>query len=95
VITRVEIDLTPDQIAEFFISMESYEQSRFLNMIGKHFKDAHFDAEYQCLWLAKEIDKDGRDFIYTVANFLKARGISFGAPKEKALLNSYPCDGLY
>lgn len=94
-ITTVEIDLTSDQIAEAFISMGSDEQAKFLNLIGKHFKAANFHAETQCLYLSEEIDKDGRDFIYTVANFLKARGIPCGAPKESALLNSYPCDGLY
>ena len=91
---EVELDLTPDQLAEAFISWGDDEQSEFLNLIGTHFKQADFNAEMQCCILADRINKDGRDFIYTIANFVKVRGISCGSPKEGTLINSYECDGV-
>ena len=92
--TEIEINLTPDQLAEAFIHWGSDKQAEFINLIGLHFKRADFDAESQCCYLAKDIDKDGRDFIYTVSNFVKVRGLPTGSPKERHLINYYPGDSL-
>lgn len=92
---HVDIFLTPDQLAEAFISWGDGEQGKFLDLIGRHFKDSKFDAELQCCYLAGNVTKDGRDFIYTVANFLKVRGIPSSSPKLNQLIDSYDCDGLY
>lgn len=92
--TEIEVYLTPDDLAETFINLGSDEQANFLNLIGAHFKKADFNAEGQCCYIADDVNKDGRDFIYTVANFVKARGVSCGSPKEIVLLNYYDCDGL-
>lgn len=91
---NVKIFLTPDQLAEMFIFWSDGEQGKFLDLVGQHFKDAEFDAELQCCYLADNITKAGRDFIYTVANFLKVRGICSGSPKESTLINTYPGDPL-
>ncbi len=92
--TEVEIDLTPDQLAEAFVNCGSDKQGRFLNLTGKYFRASGFNAEMQCRGIADYIEKDGRDFIYTVANFLKVRGIPCGSPKEDTLINSYDTKGL-
>lgn len=92
--TEIEISLTPDQLAELYVHWDSSQQANFMNLIGRHFKDANFDAEWQCCYTAKDINKDGRDFIYTLANFIKVRGIPSGSPKEDVLINSYPCESL-
>jgi hypothetical protein len=84
--------VTSKQLAEYFIGLGSDEQAEFLNLIGESFKKADFNAEMQCCWLAKDIDKNGRDFIYTVANFVKVRGVS--GPKVDTLINSYPGEAL-
>ena len=92
--TEIEIDLTPNQLAELFVQWGSDEQANLLNLIGEHFKKADFNSERQCCYLADDINKDGRDFLYTVANFVKVRGIPTGSPKENTLINSYDCDSL-
>lgn len=92
--TEIEIDITPDQLAEMYITWDSKQQADFINLIGKHFKDANFDSELQCCYTAKDIDKNGRDFIYTLANFIKVRGVSSSSPKQNTLINSYPCESL-
>ncbi len=91
---EVEVVLTPDQLAEVFISWSDHEQGKFLNLIGKHFKESKFDAEMQCCHLADHVTKTGRDFIYTVANFIKVRGIPLNSPKLNPLINSYDGDSL-
>lgn len=91
---EVELKLTPDQLAEAFICWGSDEQARFLNLIGEHFKKADFNAELQCCYMVNDIAKSGRDFVYTVANFLKVRGIPSGSPKEDTLINHYECHGI-
>lgn len=87
--TQIEIEITPDQLAESFVNWRSDEQAKFFNLIGSHFKKAPFNAESQCCYLVDDINNDGKDFIFTVANFLKARGIPCGSPKENILLNFY------
>lgn len=86
---EVEIELDIELLAECFINMNSWQQAEFLNLIGTHFKKAPFDYEWQCCYIAKDMDKNGRDFVYTVANFLKVRGISNESPKINMLINSY------
>jgi hypothetical protein len=92
--TEIEITLTPDMLAEMYIRWDNEEQADFLNLVGEHFRKCDFDAELQCCYLSKHINKHGRDFIYTVANFHKARGIPCGSPKERVLLNSYNGESL-
>ncbi len=92
--TEIERNLSPDDLAEVFIHWGSDEQANFLNLIGTHFKQADFDAEGQCCWLAEDVNKNGRDFVYTLANFIKVRGIPDSSPKLDALINHYECDSL-
>jgi hypothetical protein len=92
--TEIEINLTPEQLAASFIHWSSDEQANFINLIGKQFKLCDFSAEEQCCWLANDINKDGKDFIFTVANFLKCIGLPSSSPKIDTLINSYDTDGL-
>jgi len=86
---NIEIDLTPDDLANLFIECSSDEQGEFLNSVGKHFKRSDFDAELQHLIITDEINEDGKHFIYTLANFLKMQRISCGLSKEETFFNSY------
>jgi len=90
---NVELNLTPDQLAEVFINWGSDEQANFFNLIGKHFKECDFNAELQCCYLADDINKHGKDFIFTVSNFVKCRGIT-NYEKSDVLINSYEHDSL-
>jgi len=87
--TKIDIDLTANQLAEMFIHWQSDEQAKFFNLIGKHFKKCDFDSEAQCCWLTNDIDKLGKDFIYTIANFLKAQKLNINSPHHNMLINHY------
>ena len=91
---EVTLNITPEKMAAQYVRWGSDQQGRFLNLVGKAFKDANYDAETQVCYLVDDVNKDGRDFVYTVANFLKVRGIPCGSPKEDTLINSYPCGGI-
>ncbi len=93
--TEIEITLTPDQLAEMFIHWFSDEQAAFFNLVGKHFKQSDFDSEGQCCSATRDINRDGKDFIYTMANFIQAKNFSYKNPHFNMLINKYPCDGLY
>ncbi len=92
---EVEINLTPEQLAELFIRWRNDEQGEFINLIGKHFKASNFNSEGQVCSIAEEIKKDGKDFVYTLANFIKAQKFSSQSKHFDMLINYYPCDGLY
>lgn len=92
--TYVEIHLSPNELANVFIEWGSDEQAKFINLVGKHFKGAGFDAELQCSYMSDEVNKDGKDFIFTLANFIKCQKIKPGSPHEGTLINSYETDGL-
>ena len=88
--TEIEVDISHSQLAEMFIGWGDDQQAGFFNLIGKHFKAAEFSAETQCCYISGEVDQNGKDFIYTLANFLKVQKIPCSSPKEATLLNSYP-----
>ena len=92
--TEVEIDLSADDLAKIFVQWSSYEQGEFFNLIGKHFKIAKFSAQMQISYISDAISRDGRDFLFTLANFHKARGVSADSPKAIKLLNFYENLGL-
>ena len=89
-----EVDMTIDQLAELFINWDSRQQAEFLNKVGHHFRHADFPAEMQCAYMTDEIKKDGKDFIFTLANFLKCKGVPSSSPKWGKLLNHYGGDSL-
>lgn len=91
---EVEIDLTADDLAEIFISWGDDYQGAFINLIAEHFKKADFDAEMQCCYIASMINKDGKDFIYTLANFLKVEKFDYKSKKFDRLINTYPGESL-
>jgi hypothetical protein len=92
---EIDIDLTPDILAKMFVEWSDEEQANFLNLVGQSFKAADFSAETQCSYTADRINKDGRDFIFTLANFLKVRGVTGSSPKFGDLIDSYPTYGLF
>jgi len=92
--TIVDITLRPDELAELFISMDSVEQAHFINLIGEAFNNCDFDAEMQCCYIADTVNKDGRDFLYTVSNFVKVAKFNTNSPKIDMLINHYPCNGF-
>lgn len=91
---QIDIELSTDKLAEMFINSGSDEQAEFINLIGAHFKKADFNAEIQCSYLVDDINKDGKDFIFTLANFLKVQKIPSDSPKITTLLNSYDGESL-
>jgi hypothetical protein len=92
--TEIEIDVKSEQLAELFINWDNAEQAMFINLIGEHFKMADFDAEGQCCSITKEITKLGKDFIYTLANFLKVQKVSWRSGHYDMLINMYDGDTL-
>jgi hypothetical protein len=93
VTNNIENDITPQQLAAAFVNGGSDEQAEFFNLIGKCFKEAEFDAELQCCYIADDINKDGKDFLFTLSNFLKARGIGSDS-KITTLLGVYETEIL-
>ena len=91
---EIEIALTPDQLAEIFIHWGNDEQAEFINLIGEHFKKADFNAELQCCYMSDDIEKLGKDFIYTLANFLKVQKFTSKSPHYDRLINTYAGDTL-
>jgi hypothetical protein len=92
---EADIDLTPNQLAEMFVNWGNHEQALFLNLIGLNFRKVEWDGEWQCHSITEEIDNNGRDFIYTLANFLKVKNIPSTSPKFNHLIDFYPdCESL-
>ena len=87
--TEIEIDITPDQLAEMFVCWSDCEQSEFINLIGHHFKKVSWHGEGQICSIAYKVDQIGKDFIYTLANFLKVTKIKCNSPKHNDLINAY------
>jgi len=92
--TEVDIDLTASELAEMFIGWDDYKQARFLNLVGEHFKQADFDAELQCCFISKHITKWGKDFFYTMTNFLKVQKFSDKSGHYDMLINTCEHDSL-
>jgi len=91
---EIEISMTPDDLAELFIGWGSDEQAKFINLIGEHFKKADFDTELQCCYVSDDITKLGKDFIYTLANFLKVQKFKDSSPHFNRLINTYDGDTI-
>lgn len=74
--------ITAEYLARMFVNAGDDEQSEFLNLVGKEFKQAKkrwekgplTAAEMQCCFLSEYINQDGKDFIYCLANFLRLAG---------------------
>ena len=90
----IEMDLTPDELAEIFINWGDDQQAEFINLIGKHFKEADFDAELQCCYVSYRITKLGKDFIYTLANFLRVQKFTDKSKHYDMLINTFDHDTL-
>jgi len=91
---EIEINMSPDELAEMFISWDDHKQADFINLIGQHFKAADFPAELQCCYITQHITKLGRDFIYTLANFLHAQKFTDKSPHYNRLIGTYEHDSL-
>ena len=91
---EVEINLTANDLAEQFISWGDDQQGEFINLIGKHFKESDFNAELQVCYMSNRINKDGKYFIYTLANFVKVQKFTDKSKHFDMLLNSYNSGGL-
>ncbi len=87
--TEIDINLTPDLLAKMYIGWGNDEQAEFINLIGKHFKKADFDSEYQCCHVADHINKDGKDFLYTLSNFVKVQKFETSSPHFHMLATTY------
>jgi hypothetical protein len=85
--TEIEIDVTPAQLAEMFIHWGNDDQAKFINLVGEHFKKADFDAEMQCCYIAEFITKPGKDFLFTLANFVKVRNKNLNKTDKHLLQN--------
>lgn len=92
--TEIEIDLSIDELAELFIQWDDRKQAGFINLIGKHFKQADFNAELQCCHMADHIEKLGKDFIYTLTNFLKVQKITYKSGHYNMLIGTCDHDSL-
>ena len=92
---EIEPNITHDQLATIFINWGSDEQANFLNIIGRQFKNADWNAEGQCCWIADDINKDGKDFLYTMSNFVKVQKFTMYSKHFGHLINTYETDGLH
>ncbi|ACL06281.1 hypothetical protein Dalk_4603 [Desulfatibacillum aliphaticivorans] len=86
--TQVEVNICPQEAAEIFSEWSDEDQAKFFSLIGERFRAAKW-GETQTNYMADCIDKSGRDFIYTLANFMKVRGIPDTSPKYNKLICSY------
>ena len=86
--TCIEIDIKIDDIVKDFVSSGSDEQALLFNSIGKAFKECDFNSELQFCYIVDNIDKDGKNFIFALANFLKARGMT-NSPKLDVMISAY------
>lgn len=84
------VDIEPSELAEMFANAGDDEQAQFINMVGKFFGLPAFNSESQICSIANNLDQDGLNFVYTLANFAKARNMECGSPKEHTLINTYP-----
>jgi hypothetical protein len=91
---ETNIDLSIDKLAEMFISWDDQKQAGFINLVGKHFKQADFNAELQCCYISDHITKLGKDFIYTMTNFLKVQKFTDKSKKYDGLINTCKHDSL-
>jgi len=87
--TTTEINLTPNQLAECFINWGSDEQGKFINLIGKHFKECDFNSNLQICYMSDHIDKYGKDFLYTISNFVKVQKFDSTSKHFNHLIESY------
>jgi len=92
--TEINIDLSIDKLAEMFISWDDKKQANFINRVGFHFKHADFDAELQCCYMSDHITKLGKDFIYTMTNFLKVQKFTDKSKHFDMLINTCEHDSL-
>lgn len=92
--TEIDIDLSIDELAEMFISWDDVKQADFISLVGKHFKKADFDSELQCCFMSKHITKFGKDFIYTLTNFLKVQKFTDKSLHYNMLINTCDHDTL-
>jgi len=91
---EIEINTSPKDLAGVFINWGSDEQANFINLVGELFKKADFNAELQCCYVSDNITKFGRDFIYTMANFIKVKKFKDTSPHFNRLINTYDGDTL-
>lgn len=91
---EISINLSAQTLADVFINWDSKKQSDFINLVGLSFKRADFDAELQCCYISDEITKFGKDFIYTLANFVKATKFLDSSPHFDRLITTYKHDTL-
>lgn len=91
---ELEIEMTPSELAEVFVNWGDDEQAEFIDLIGAHFKAVDWDSQMQVLCMSKRLSRNASDFIFTAANFLKARGFDWNSPKYDWMINFYPCIGL-
>jgi len=87
----VETNININEVSEAFVLSGSDEQAAFFNNVGKAFKDCGFNDELQCCYIVDDIDKNGKNFIFTLANFLKARGLK-NYSKSDTMLKIYDED---
>jgi hypothetical protein len=90
--TMVEVNISFEDMAKAFVGTGSDQQAAFINLVGQYFQEADWNSEFQIYNIVDDIDINGRRFIYSLANFLKARGVPCSSPKEDVLINTYPDD---
>jgi hypothetical protein len=91
---EIDIDLSADELAEMFVGWDDIKQADFINKVGEHFKQSNFDAELQCCFMSNHIKKLGKDFIYTMTNFLKVQKFTHKSKHYDMLINSCDHDTL-
>ena len=91
---EIEVKLSANDLAEVFIHWDDHKQAEFINLVGLAFKRADFDAELQCCYISDQITKFGKDFIYTMANFIKVQKFTDKSPHFDRLINTFEHDTL-
>jgi len=89
--TQIEIDISPVELAKVFSQYGSDEQALFFSTVAEEFKNfPSCGGDMQFVYMAKDMGVKGKNWIYTLANYLKTKHIDVNAPKFDMLSKSYP-----
>lgn len=70
--TEVEIDISPEMVAELFCSMDCAEQAAFFNRIAEDVKtwpSCNFDLQLQYVVDTNLLTEDGKQIMRTIGSY--------------------------
>ncbi len=87
---KTGVEITAEELAEAFVGACSDEQAEFLNAVGKAFGAAEWWVEMQYIYIAEEVNIDGKRFLFALANWVKSRGLVSESPHWETAMRAWP-----